>query len=50
MCPKPARSVEDGYRLLIGPHDIHTVRLREVISDRNVLTALLWGGRRDLLY
>ncbi len=48
MCPKPARSVEDGYRLLIGPHDSHTVRLREVLSDRNVLTALLWGGRRDL--
>lgn len=48
MCPKPARTVEDGYRLLIGPHDVHTVMTREVIFDRNVLTTLLWGGRRDL--
>ncbi len=48
MCPKPARTVEDDYRLLVGPNDIHTVRPREVLSDRNVLTALLWGGRRDL--
>ncbi len=48
MCPKPARTVEDEYRLLIGPYDTHTVHTKELISGRNVLTTLLWGGRRDL--
>jgi hypothetical protein len=48
MCPKPARTVEDEYRLLIGPYDVHTVRTKEVVSSRNVLTTLLWGSRRDL--
>ncbi len=48
MCPKPARTVEDEYRLLIGPYDVHTVRTKEVLSGRNALTTLLWGGRRDV--
>ena len=48
MCPKPTRTVEDDYRLLVGPHDVHAVRPNEVLSERNVLTTLLWGGRRDL--
>jgi hypothetical protein len=48
LCPKPARTVEDEYSLIIGPYDAHTVRTKEVLSDRNVLTTLLWGGRRDL--
>jgi len=48
ICPKPARTVEDEYRLLIGPYDVHTVRTKEVLSGRNVLTTLLWGSRRDL--
>ncbi|MBY0523530.1 MAG: N-6 DNA methylase [Gemmataceae bacterium] len=48
MCPKPARTVEDDYRLLIGPHDVHSVRTKEVLSGRNPLTTLLWGGRRDM--
>ena len=48
MCPKPARTVEDEYRLVIGPYDVHTVRTKEVLSGRNVLTTLLWGGRRDV--
>jgi hypothetical protein len=48
LCPKPARTVEDEYRLLLGPYDVHTVRTKEVLSSRNALTTLLWGGRRDL--
>ncbi|HYH64471.1 MAG TPA: N-6 DNA methylase, partial [Urbifossiella sp.] len=48
MCPKPIRTVEDDYRLLLGPHDVHTVRVQEVLGGRNVLTTLVWGGRRDL--
>jgi hypothetical protein len=48
MCPKPARTVEDEYRLLIGPYDVHTVRTKDVVFGRNALTALHWGGRRDL--
>ena len=48
MCPKPMQSVEDDYRLMIGPHDVHSVRTKEVLTGRNVLTTLLWGGRRYL--
>src|SRR5262249_1752671 len=36
------------YRLLVSPYDVHTVRTKEVLSGRNVLTTLLWGSRRDL--
>ncbi|MBL8797700.1 MAG: SAM-dependent DNA methyltransferase, partial [Planctomycetia bacterium] len=48
MCPKPARTVEDGYRLIISPYDVHTVRAKEVLFGRNALTTLLWGSRRDV--
>jgi len=49
LCPKPARTVEDDYRLLIGPYDTHTVFPNEILGQRNVLTALVWGGRRDVV-
>jgi hypothetical protein len=49
VCPKAARTVEDGYRLIVGPLDTHMVAPDEIIGPHNALIPLIWGGRRDLM-
>jgi hypothetical protein len=48
ICPKPIRTVEDDYRMTVGPADVQAVNVKELLSGRNPLTPLLWGGRRDI--
>lgn len=48
ICPKPLKTSEDRYRVVIEPQDIHTVPVREVACDPFVWTALAWGSWRDL--
>ncbi|MCP4696939.1 MAG: N-6 DNA methylase [Gammaproteobacteria bacterium] len=39
---------EEDYRFVIEPYDIHEVHNIEAVKDSRVLTALIWGGGRDL--
>jgi hypothetical protein len=48
ICPKPLKTSEDRYRVIIEPQDIHAVPVREAAVDPLVWTALAWGSRRDL--
>jgi len=48
ICPRPSRSAEDDYRVVIDPYGVSRVALREMVEDPHVWPALAWGGRRDL--
>jgi len=49
ICPKPLMTNADDYYIAIEPHDINTIYPQEAIANPLVWTALMWGGRRDLL-
>ncbi len=49
-CPKPLRSQEDEYRIIIETQDIHQVFPDEVEKTPWLWSTLLWGGRRDLVF
>ena len=48
ICPRPACSSEDDYRLIIEPQCVSDVLPKEAADDPRVWSALMWGGRRDL--
>lgn len=48
ICPKPLKTSEDKYRVVIEPQDIHSVPVHTAASDPFVWTALAWGSWRDL--
>lgn len=48
VCPKPTKSKEDDFRIIIEPYDVHSIEPCEASTDRFVWTALAWGGTRDL--
>jgi hypothetical protein len=48
ICPKPAHTSEDDYRIIIESNDIKSVYPYEASKDPLVWTVLVWGGRRDL--
>ncbi|MBM3242455.1 SAM-dependent DNA methyltransferase [Candidatus Poribacteria bacterium] len=50
ICPKPIRTHEDDYRIVIEPQDINPVFPQEAITETLVWPALMWGGRRDLTF
>lgn len=49
LCPKPVRTNEDDYRILIEPQDINLIYPQEALTNSLVFTTLMWGGRRDLV-
>lgn len=49
ICPKPVRTHEDDYRIIIEPQDIDEFSPHEAINDSLVWTTLMWGNRRDLI-
>lgn len=49
ICPKPLKSQDDNYFIVIEPQDISFVSLYEAQVDPLIWTALMWGGRRDLI-
>jgi hypothetical protein len=49
ICPKPTRSKEDEYLVVIEPHDISQIFWHEAATEPEVWSALMWGGRRDLI-
>jgi hypothetical protein len=50
ICPKPTHTAEDDTRIFIEPHDINTIYPDEAANDPWVWLALMWGGRRDLVF
>lgn len=48
ICPKPMRTNEDDYRLVVEPQDINSITSQEATNDPLIWTALMWGGNRDL--
>jgi hypothetical protein len=48
VCPKPLRTSEDRFRVVIEPQDIHTIPLDLALSDPFIWTALAWAHGRDL--
>jgi type I restriction-modification system DNA methylase subunit len=49
ICPKPALSNEDDYRIIIEPNDINEINVQEVIKEPVLWTALMWGNKRDAI-
>ncbi len=49
-CPKPLRSQEDKFRIVIDPQDSHQLWADEVIASPWLWSSLLWGGRRDVAF
>jgi len=47
ICPKPRRSREDDYKIVIEPHDINDVFPGEAAQEPEVWSCLVWGGARD---
>jgi len=50
ICPKPLRTSENDYWIVIEPHDINDIYPREAETDQYIWMALMWGGRRDLTF
>ena len=48
VCPKPAHTSEDDYRIVIESSDQELVYLNEARDDTSIWSALMWGGRRDV--
>jgi hypothetical protein len=48
VCPKPAKTPEDNYRIRVEPGDVHSVFRDEAIHETLVWSVLRWGNRRDL--
>jgi hypothetical protein len=48
ICPKPVTPIENEYRIVVEPYDVHLISRREVIEDAAWWTAYMWGGRRDV--
>lgn len=49
ISPKPEKSAEDGFRIVIDPEDIHSLDLSDVLEEVPIaFTTMMWGGRRDL--
>ncbi|MFH1719403.1 MAG: N-6 DNA methylase [Planctomycetota bacterium] len=49
ICPKPTRSREDEYIVVIEPQDINHIFWHEAATEPEVWSTLMWGGRRDLV-
>lgn len=49
-CPKPLRTNENDYWIVIEAHDINEIYPYEAATDPFVWSALMWGGRRDLAF
>jgi len=47
-CPKPKRTKEDDYCLVVEPFDSSFVESEDAATDPLVWTVLAWGGPRDL--
>lgn len=47
ICPKPDRTHEDDFRIVVEPQDINSIFPEEAITEPFVWTALMWGSRRD---
>lgn len=47
-CPKGTHTSEDGFRVVMEPHDVNVVYPHEAIGDPVLWSVLAWGGRRDL--
>ena len=50
ICPKPLRTNENDYWIVIEAHDINKIYPYEAATDQYVWSALMWGGRRDLAF
>ncbi len=48
LCPKPTRSREDEYHVIIEPNDINYVSWYEAAVEAEIWSTLMWGGPRDL--
>ncbi|MEP0748797.1 N-6 DNA methylase [Coleofasciculus sp. FACHB-501] len=48
ICPKPTETQEDGYKVIIEPHDINMIYPHEVDQNPTIWATLMWGNRRDL--
>ena len=48
ICPKPTVAMENEYRIVVDPYDVHIVGRCDVDGDAIWWTALMWGGRRDV--
>lgn len=48
VCPKPAHTNEDDYRIIIEPQDINEIYPSDIIADQSIFMTLIWGGKRDL--
>lgn len=49
ICPKPLHDPQSKHRLVIDPQDVHRVTHAEAAQLPQVWSALLLGGRRDLM-
>jgi len=47
VCPKPSRTKEDDFRIIIEPTDENLIFAYEAIREPEIWSTLIWGGRRD---
>jgi len=46
-CPKPLRTAEDIYRLVVSYEDTHFIYPDDIIREPWIWSVLMWGGDRD---
>lgn len=49
VSPKPRRTTEDEYSIVIEPHDVTEIRREDAAENPNVWAALMWGSQRDIV-
>jgi type I restriction-modification system DNA methylase subunit len=48
ICPKPSKTQQDNYQIVIEPQDINLVYQHEIEHNPKIWSVLMWGGKRDL--
>jgi len=49
VCPKPSKTKEDDFRVILEPNDENLVFADEAISEPEIWSTLIWGSRRDFM-
>lgn len=49
VCPKPRRTTEDEYSVVIEPRDVTEIRREDAAKNPSVWASLMWGSQRDIV-
>jgi hypothetical protein len=46
ICPKSTRLIDDEYRIIVDPYDVHDIELEAAEKESTIWATLMWGSSR----